>query len=162
MDNYVLKSYLMELKFVEQLKNNNNCELDILNYTDDLSHISGVFRFDNGREIPFETDIIKDDNFWAFKTIYQMNGRIFNEKDIFAVVKEKVSQYFNSKSNLLIHLVDNDIVKAYRVGKKYTLDRGISGSYGMMNMSNREVINQLNSYKQELENLNIKSSSIKK
>lgn len=162
MNSYALKSYLMELKFVEQLKNNNNCELDILNYMDDLSHISGVFRFGNDKQIPFETDIIKDDNFWAFKTIYQINGKIFNEKDVFALVKERVSQYFNSKSKLLIHLADNEIVQAYRVGKKHTLDRGISENYGMMNMNNRDVINQLNSYKQELENLNIKSNNIKK
>lgn len=161
-----IKSFVTRFKFISEMINYQDYELNILNIGDDGEHISFEFRINNGNDdfvsIPFETSLVCFDNLLVFNTIYQKNNKIFNERNVFALVDEKQSQYYNSKTKLLIHFVDNDIRQAYRVGRKYNFNNGLSESFGKMNMNSREIIKELNAYKEEIQYLYSKNEGKRK
>lgn len=161
-----IESYLNTFKFIEDLIKNPDYKLNILSINEDMSHIRGEIRCSNDVNnlnfIPFETDIIKLDDSLMFKTIYDVNGKISVEKDIFLVLQEKQrAQYYNRKSKFLIHILDNDIKHVYTTGKKYKLENGLNYNLGIVNMKNSEVIRILESLKKDIINMTSNISTYK-
>lgn len=163
MNTFVMNSYLIRFKFIEDLVCNSNYELNVLDVNDDMTHISGVIKSNNDENnIPFETDVLLFDDMLMFRTIYEKGGKIISERDVFVLVKEKQSQFYNSKIKLLIHILDDDIKQIYTVSKNYKLTNGISENLGRMNMENKDVKKQLEIYKQEIVSMSQNRSVHKK
>lgn len=167
MNFYAIESFLTKFGFIENLIKNPNYKLNILDIKNDMSHISGEIKFNSGEtsaeSIPFETDIIKLEDSLMFKTIYERNGKIFGEKDIFLLMQEKPKiQYNNRKVKFLIHILDNDIKQIYTTGKKYQIENGISENLSKINMKNIDVKKKLEAYKQEIISISTNISSHKK
>lgn len=143
MNNNILKSFISRFSFFKQGIDliQQNFEINISNNNPD--NVIGTITIKTPlltKQIKFNSIISKTEDILIFKTKYQIEDKEYEEIDVFTIVNEKTKNYATTKTKYLFHIVNNEIINAYRVGKKYKFENGINESLLKFNMDNKEVL----------------------
>ena len=140
----ILKSFISRFSFFKEQIDliQQNFEIKILNNEQDK--VTGAITIKNlqqeTKQIEFSSKISKTDDILIFKTQYQTEGKEYEEIDIFTIINEEQKNYATTKTKFLFHIVNNKIIQAYRVGKKYKFENGINESLLKFNMESKDVL----------------------
>ena len=140
----ILKSFISRFSFLKEQIDliQQNFEIKILNNEQDK--VTGAITIKNlqqeTKQIEFSSKISKTDDILIFKTQYQTEGKEYEETDIFTIINEEQKNYATTKTKFLFHIVNNKIIQAYRVGKKYKFENGINESLLKFNMESKDVL----------------------
>ena len=140
----ILKSFISRFSFFKEQIDliQQNFEIKILNNEQD--NVTGAITIKNlqqeTKQIEFSSKISKTDDILIFKTQYQTEGKEYEEIDIFTIINEEQKNYATTKTKFLFHIVNNKIIQAYRVGKKYKFENGINESLLKFNMESKDVL----------------------
>lgn len=139
-----LKSFISRFSYFKQKIDliQQNFEINILNNEQDK--VTGTIIIKNlqqeTKQINFSSKISKTNDILIFKTQYEFEGKEYEEIDIFTIINENPKNYATTKTKYLFHIVNNKIIQAYRVGKKYKFENGINESLLKFNMESKEVL----------------------
>ena len=140
----ILKSFISRFSILKEQIDliQQNFEIKILNNEQDK--VTGAITIKNlhqeTKQIEFSSKISKTDDILIFKTQYQTEGKEYEEIDIFTIINEEQKNYATTKTKFLFHIVNNKIIQAYRVGKKYKFENGINESLLKFNMESKDVL----------------------
>ena len=146
----VLKTFISKFDIINQKRpiSPSNIEINISNNSLDSNKINGTISIKNNLGendiIIFESKLSIAEDILIFKTQYQSQGQIKEETDTFTIINIPQNNYSSPKTKYLFHIISGKIIQAYRVGKKYKFENGISESLSKFNMENKEVSNMMN------------------